>query len=165
MPPPFVCPWCPARFGTAAALTAHEAAQDCDLTWAATGPRDRTVRGHACDFCGKAFSSASALVRHIRSHTGERPSAPRSFRRVVVFEHTCARTTRASGRSPAPSAPRARHGFRKVDICKSTYARTRASNRSPAPSAPRAFLMARLCVAICTSTTARRSPFPGARHS
>lgn len=28
---------------------------------------------HRCKFCGKGFSSDSALKIHIRSHTGERP--------------------------------------------------------------------------------------------
>ena len=72
---PLVSPWCPARFATAAAWTAHEAVQGCDLTWAATELRDRTGRGHACEFCGKAFSLASKLLVHIRTHTGERPFA------------------------------------------------------------------------------------------
>lgn len=30
---------------------------------------------HRCKFCGKGFSSDSALKIHIRSHTGERPFA------------------------------------------------------------------------------------------
>ena len=30
---------------------------------------------HRCKFCGKGFSSDSALMIHIRSHTGERPFA------------------------------------------------------------------------------------------
>lgn len=32
-----------------------------------------TSNKHKCKFCGKRFSSDSALKIHIRSHTGERP--------------------------------------------------------------------------------------------
>lgn len=36
---------------------------------------DDSSNKHRCKFCGKGFSSDSALKIHIRSHTGERPFA------------------------------------------------------------------------------------------
>lgn len=36
---------------------------------------DDSNNRHRCKFCGKGFSSDSALKIHIRSHTGERPFA------------------------------------------------------------------------------------------
>ena len=36
---------------------------------------DDSNNKHRCKFCGKGFSSDSALKIHIRSHTGERPFA------------------------------------------------------------------------------------------
>lgn len=55
-------------------MHAEQALQDTGSSFLTSSTdHNESDNKHTCKFCGKGFSSDSALKIHIRSHTGERP--------------------------------------------------------------------------------------------
>ncbi|KRF82873.1 zinc finger protein 91 [Drosophila virilis] len=74
----FQCGQCPSKYNRKDRLTAHikkyhsaETSSKAATTKAATGAKQQ--KSFLCAFCGKAVSSSSNLIIHIRRHTGEKP--------------------------------------------------------------------------------------------